>query len=169
MAFEYIELHNVKIINPWKNFKGKVSEYNEKGERTYDILIDADMAAELRERGINVKVHPNRDPDSDPAYSIKAVVSFHPVTPDEIARICNGRKKILHEDTIASLDAEDIDHIDVKLSVYNWTRNGRSGKKLYTTKLYAHVNEVKDSFSATYDDMPIMGIESAGDDEECPF
>lgn len=172
MAREYIDLHNVKV--KWPNFSGQKSTFNPNGHRTFNIILDEQVANDLRDRGLNIKTHLNSSGE-DPLYTLQATISFSPYPPDEVYRIIPKGKIRLTEETIGALDHEDIDHIDVKLALSRWEMGNNSGIKPYVSKMAVWVNE--DRFADSYRDIPEIGgviadtsaYDDGVDDGEMPF
>lgn len=163
MARDFVQLNNVKLI--WTNFAGNVSQYNMKGNRTFNIVLDEDNANMLRDRGLNIKVHPSKNPEDPPIYTLQCFVSFSPYPPEELYRIVPRGKIRLNEETIGNLDHEDIDFANVKLNLSHWTMpDGRIGIKPYVNKIAVWVNE--DSFADSYRDIPDIGGPSVFDDND---
>jgi len=168
MARDFIELNGVKII--WPNFSGIPSQYNSKGNRTFNVVLNEQVAHDLEMRGLNVKRHESKDPDGEPIWTLQCFVSFTPYPPDELYRIIPRGKMRMNEDTIGNLDHEDIEKANVKLNLSHWKMQGREGIKPYVNKMAVWVNE--DSFADSYRDIPEIGNGPAfgGDEEEAlPF
>ena len=154
MARDFEELNNVRLI--WTNFAGNVSQFNMKGNRVFNVVLDEDDAERLLAKGLNVKVHPSKNPDEPPIRTLQCFVSFSPYPPEDLYRITSNGKIRLNEDTIGNLDHEDINHANVKLNLSHWTMpDGRTGIKPYVNKLAVWVNE--DHFADSYSNIPDIG------------
>lgn len=157
-----IKIENAKIF--FKNFQGKGSDYNAKGNRNFCLAIDEDMADELKDEGWNVKHRPPRkdDPDKFEQPYIKVNVKYGDYPP-RIILINERGKKHLDEDTVGMLDWTRIKNCDVVVRPYNYpAMNGRrAGVSAYLKALYVTIDE--DDLERKYSDIPDL------DEEELPF
>lgn len=158
-----IKIEGARLI--FRNFKGEASDYNAKGNRNFGVLLDDDLAKDLKDDGWNVKHLKPRDDDPDryaqPWLSVK--VKFGKIPP--IAVLINSRgRKNLTEDTIEQLDWTSIENCDLVIRPYNYPEtNGRpAGVSAYLKAIYVTIQE--DEFAGKYADIP-----SLDDEEELPF
>ena len=146
-------IENAKVI--FRNFRGEERQYNDKGDRNFNLVLDAAAADALSEQGYNVRVRPPRDEDGDPQYLLPVSVSYKN-RPPKIVLVTSRNKTLLDEDTVGELDYVDIANIDLTIRAYNWTMgNGRSGVKAYLNSMYVTLDE--DEFDEKYADIPYNG------------
>lgn len=156
-----IRISDARLI--FKNFQGKKTEYNDEGNRNFGVLLDDDLAEQLKEDGWRVKYRPPREDDPDqyeqPWLSIK--VRFNPYPP--IAVLINSRgKKKLTEETIDQLDWSRIVNCDLIIRPYNYPAiKGRpAGVSAYLKAIYVTISE--DEFEEKYAGIPYLD----GEDED---
>lgn len=153
-----------------RNFTGKEGKFNAAGDRNFNVWIDPDLARKLEADGWNIKTYiPRSDPEAEPRPFLKVSVSYR-VFPPKIYRVgSNGKRVPLDEDSVGTLDWEEIKNIRLIIRPYNWEVNGRSGIKAYVKTLYAEIEE--DPFEKEYEekeDAPFLDMPS-GTNEEVPF
>lgn len=156
-----IRISGARLI--FKNFQGKKTEYNDEGNRNFGVLLDDDLAEQLKADGWKVKYRPPREDDPDqyeqPWLSVK--VRFNPYPP--IAVLINSRgKKKLTEETIDQLDWSRIVNCDLIIRPYNYPAiKGRpAGVSAYLKAIYVTISE--DEFEEKYASIPYLD----GEDED---
>ena len=153
-----------------RNFAGKEGKFNAAGDRNFNVWLDPDLAERLKADGWNIKNYiPRSDPDAEPRPFIKVSVSYRNVPP-KIYRVNSNNKRVaLDEDTVGTLDWEEINNVRLVIRPYSWEVNGRSGIKAYLKTLYAEIEE--DPFEKRYqaDEEPPFLAMPDGDDETVPF
>lgn len=164
-----LNIENAKLI--FRNFSGKETDYNKKGDRNFAVIInDADMAECLLNDGWNVKPLKPRDEDDEPRWQIPVSVSFK-VAPPKVWLVKNGNTKsktLLKEDNINVLDFADIDNADIIINPYHWEVNGKSGIKAYLKTAYVTIQT--DAFESKYSDAEECGVyEEAPSEDDLPF
>ena len=152
-----ISVENARII--FRNFAGKESRYNPKGKRNFCLIIDNDVAENLKDIGWNIKYLNPRDPDELPQAYLQVAVAFENFPP-KIWLVSGGKKTELDEDSVSVLDYAEIENIDIIVRPYTWDLNGRTGIKAYVKNMYVTVAE--NEFEKKY-----RNLEE--DDEDVPF
>lgn len=154
-----ISIENARIL--FRNFAGKESKFNAKGKRNFCLLLDNDVAEELKDVGWNVKYLNPRDPEDPPQAYIQVAVAFDNFPPN-IWMITGNKKTKLDEDTVSALDYAEIENIDIIVRPYTWEVNGKGGIKAYVKNMYVTI--VENEFEKKY-----QGFEDEGEDDELPF
>lgn len=145
-----ISFEDARII--FRNFRGEERQFNDAGNRNFNLVLDAEQAEELREQGFNVRVRPPRDEDGEPQYLLAVAVSYKN-RPPKIVLVTRHNKTLLDEETVGEIDYMEIEHIDMSIRAYHWQlQNGRSGVKAYLNSMYITIAE--DEFDEKYADLP---------------
>ena len=58
-----------RILFP--NFSGDEQDYNQAGKRNFRLLLTADLAEEMKSRGVYIRERPPREDDDEPQYLMK--------------------------------------------------------------------------------------------------
>lgn len=152
-----ISVENARII--FRNFAGKPSKFNAEGKRNFCLLLDNDVAEDLKDIGWNIKYLNPRDPDEEPQAYLQVSVAFDNFPPN-IWLVSGGKKTKLNEDTVSILDYAEIENVDIIVRPYTWEVNGKGGIKAYVKNMYITI--VENEFEKKYRDLE-------DDDEDCPF
>lgn len=148
-----ITIENARLI--LKDFSGERNRFS--NDRTFGVVLEPEIAEELRNDGWPVKTFAPRDEEYDePLEWIKVKVVFGKVPP-KIVLISGNRKKILEEDSVSILDWVSIEKADLIIRPYNYDFGGKTGTKAYLNSLY--VTKREDTLEDKYADIP----------EEMPF
>ena len=133
-----ISVENARII--FRNFAGKESKFNAKGKRNFCLVLDNDVAEDLKDIGWNIKYLSPRDPDDVQQAYLQVAVAFDNFPP-KIWLITGGKKTELNEETVSVLDYAEIENVDVIVRPYIWEVNGKSGVKAYVKNMYVTIAE----------------------------
>jgi hypothetical protein len=142
-------LEDAKII--FRNFGGNPTQFNTEGKRDFCVLLDEELANELKSEGWNIRYSKQRDQDETPQAYMNVAVSYANYAPT-ITLITKHNKTVLHEQDLGVLDFAEIDKIDLIIRPYSWQVNGNEGIKAYLKSAYITIEE--DEFSDKYRDIP---------------
>ena len=151
-----ISVENARII--FRNFAGKESKFNARGKRNFCLVLDNDVAEDLKDIGWNIKYLSPRDPDDAPQAYLQVAVAFDNFPP-KIWLIAGNKKTELNEETVAALDYAEFENVDIIVRPYVWEVNGKSGVKAYVKSMYVTI--VENEFEKKYRN---LDEEDAGDD-----
>ena len=154
-----LEIENARII--FRNFEGKPSQFNAKGDRNFCVILDIDKetADIFKADGWNIKQLRPREEGEEPEFYMQVKVNFNG-RPPKVVKIKRGKPIELDEDSVSNLDDADIEHVDLIINPYQWNVNGKSGIKAYLKSGYFTIAE--DRFESKY-----YGAEET--DEEVPW
>lgn len=143
-----ITIEDAHII--FRNFKGEGSEYNNPGNRNFAVLLDSDVAADLKSIGWNVKYLRPREDDDEPQAYLPVKVKFGRIPPKIVMVNSRSRTQVdLDEDSVSCLDFAEFETIDLIIRPYQWERQGKSGISAYLKTGYFTIME--DPFAHKYD------------------
>jgi len=145
MAYENIT--NIKVAGAkikFKNFEGRVTEYNKNGNREFSLVLDEEDALNLQEIGWKVK--PKELRDGSIQYLLPVEASFKKV-PNikqmKVVQVTSKNQTILNEETIGNLDYADILNIDLTIRPYCWGPvQGKYGVKAFLQEMWVTIYEV---------------------------
>lgn len=144
-----IRIENADIH--FKNFSGAEGQFNPAGRRNFCVFFDDVQADELARAGWNIRTLNPRDEGDPPQPYMQVAVSFSNVPP-KVVLITSRGKTQLDEETINMLDFAKFRNVDIAISPYHWSVNGRSGVKAYLKTMYVTLEE--DEFESKYVDVP---------------
>lgn len=146
-----IKIEGARLI--FKNFQGKQTDFNAEGNRNFGVVLDEDLAEDLKADGWNVKRLKPRDDEEvgNPWLPVKVKYGDYP--PIAVLITSRGKTK-LDEDTIGQIDWTNIKTCDLIIRPYNYpSMQGRpAGVSAYLKSIYITVNE--DDLDAKYADIP---------------
>jgi len=134
----------------YRNFKGEKSKYNKNGIRTFSVILEDNLADQLRSDGWNVKFLQPRE-EGDPARPYLDVKVVYGSMPPKVVIISpsTGRKTYIGEDEMAMFDWSIFEKVDIAIRPYNWGPiGGEYGVAAYLKTMYATIEE--DEFEADY-------------------
>lgn len=133
----------------YRNFRGEARQYNNAGDRNFNLVLTEEQAEEFINAGFRVRVKPPRDGFEEPLRTMTVKVGYK-YRPPRVVIIDGHKKRELDEDTIDELDYMDIDRIDMTIRPYYWSRpNGDSGVTAYLNSMF--VTLVEDPYAEKYD------------------
>lgn len=143
-----IVIEDAHII--FRNFSGKTSQFNPAGKRSFALILTQEEADRFSKEGWNVKYLKPREPGDDPTPYINVNVKFSKDYPSRDPKIytISGRKRTsITEETVGTLDYAEIETVDLVVSPYRWTMNGKEGITAYLKEMYI---TVEDYFGSKY-------------------
>lgn len=142
-------LEDASII--FRNFSGQPSQFNPEGKRNFCVLLDTDLANQLKEKGWNIRWSEGRGEDDERQAYVQVSVSFDNYPPT-IMLVTSKNKSLMKMEDVGILDWAEIKHIDLIIRPYSWEVNGNSGIKAYLKSMYVTIEE--DEFSEKYSEVP---------------
>jgi hypothetical protein len=134
-----VTIEGVQLLFP--NFSGKETQYNDAGNRNFNIILTPEMADDLSQRGFNVKERPGREEGDPSQFTLQIKVNFQN-RPPRIVMITSSGRTNLNEHSVEVLDWADIQYADLIISPYHWEGfGGKSGVTAYLQSLYATIEE----------------------------
>lgn len=154
----YIEDKDIEAII-FRNFAGKPDKYHKQGTMpNFWLVLSPEKALELSDLGLNVREKLDRD--GEPEYRIQIFARFDNFPPT-IIKVCGKNHIKLDEDTIDTLDYDEIEKIDLAISPYHYKTEDREGVKAYLNKGY---------FTIAQDKLDMMYQDDEDDEEyDMPF
>jgi hypothetical protein len=148
-------LDDVRLI--YRNFTGAARQFNEKGKRNFNVILDPEMAEAMEKDGWNVKWQEPWEEGDPKLPLLKVHVRYRaqdgrPLRPPKIVLITSAGKTTLTEEMISLLDWAEITKVD--LSVNPWEYE--PGKlAAYLRSIYVTIQE--DELELRYRDVPETG------------
>lgn len=151
-----LQIDNAHIA--FKNFEGRETQYNRKGDRNFSLIIpDQEVCDALMEdkneygKGWNVKIKPPREEGDEPFMHMKVKVKFNGRGP--IVYLVSGKNRVqLNEDTIGRLDDIRIDHVNLDIRPYDDVLPSGAFRAAYLQSMEVHQDLSFDRFAARYDE-----------------
>ena len=141
----------------FKNFSGRVDNYNRDGKRYFNVYIDdPEIAQQMNEDGWRIRVRQPRNEGEVARNYIKVFVSYRFGNPDIIRRV-NGVDYALGEDQVGILDGDIITSALVQFHPASKDKSPDGLYSAYLDKMVAFVEE--DEFDKKYRE--IIGGEDA--------
>lgn len=104
--------------------------------RELTVCLDRELAEELLEEGLPVKVKPPRTEDEDEQFRLKVAVRMESKFPPTVYLVQGRLKTLLNKDTIGLLDKLRPLKIDLRFRYYNWELAGKTGVKAALDTMY---------------------------------
>ena len=149
-------MEDARIV--FRNFAGAEGMYNREGDRNFCVLLEEDLAEEMRQDGWNVKRLKAREGEELGTAYIQVSVGFKGRPPRMVMITSRGRIELGEEECVL-LDWADIDKVDLIIRPYHWNVNGRTGVKAYLKSIFVVIHE--DYLELKYSDVPVAQLESA--------
>lgn len=128
-----LQIDDARLIH--RNFEGRESQYNRKGDRNFSIAIyDEELAKRLVDEGWNVKIKPGRDEGEAPRMHLPVKIKFNDRGPNVYLQSGRSQRR-LDENSISCLDYVDILEANLDVRPYNWDINGKQGRTAYLQSL----------------------------------
>ena len=133
-----IKIENAKIM--FRDFAGKVDEYNPTGKRSFCVILDEDMAQQFQDDGFNIKVTKPKNADYFPVKYLKVNVSYKVSAP--LVRCYFGNKyRDYSENTLMAIDHMNFENVDLVLSVSRGMYLGKPYTTAYLSEFHGVVKE----------------------------
>lgn len=151
----------------FKNFAGKKTAYNDKGNRNFALSIPTrEMADALVRDGWNVKIKDGVNPEDEPRMHLPVKIKFGRSGPNIYLTSGKNRRQ-LTEDEVEILDRISIARVDLDIRPYDWvtqegTKNEKRGRAAYLQNMYVEQNI--DRFAQRFAEE-----EAPDDEDELPF
>lgn len=148
-----IEDKDIKEVR-FRNLSGAPGMYDRGGSPNFWIVLNDDKAKELEDLDIegqrlNIRWKANADQDLEPRLQLFARYDNFP---PQIYKVTSKGVTLLDQDSVGSLDYDEIMHLDLEINPYHWKRpNGEEGIKAYIKTAYFTIAE--DSFFDKYSDL----------------
>ncbi len=140
-----ITIRNAKLI--YRNFSGTAKQFNAKGLRNFNVVLDGESAKMLERDGWNIKWDKPQEDGDSPRARLKVAVRFDNYPP-RIWLITAGGKTLLDEDTVTVLDDAELETVDLVLTASTGEMDGKPYVKAYLSKMFATLSE--DDLEAKY-------------------
>lgn len=157
-----ITVEGARII--FRNFGGAEGPYNGPGERSFGLVLPADLAVQMLNDGWNVKYLQPREEGDEPQPWLPVKVSYK-IRPPRVVMVThrgNPPKPVrvtLPEDLVDMVDYADIANVDVIVNPSIWNFNGKSGVKAYLQTMFVTIQQ--DELEKKYADVEEIGFNGA--------
>ncbi len=145
-------IEDAKIL--FTNFAGSPTRYNsEGGKREFSVALPLNLVEDLEKDGWNVKYRKNADGEYDPERPYLGVKVSYKFRAPAIWLITGGRKQLMTEDTVGTLDNITIKTADVVIHPSVYDVRGQQGISAYVKELYVVMDDESASFASKYADL----------------
>lgn len=159
---------DAKII--WRNFEGRATDFNNKGDRNFNIVINPDDVDTMREDGWNIKERPPKREGDDMLYHLKVKVQYDSPYPPNVWLVTSGHKTKLNANNVKLVDTARIKRVDVTIRPYVYPpkpNRPEGGVTAYLKTMYITLQE--DILDEMYANIPDTSFVNSVSDEELPF
>ena len=145
-------IEDAKIL--FTNFAGSPTRYNsEGGKREFSVALPLNLVEDLERDGWNVKFRKNADGEFDPERPYLGVKVSYKFKAPAIWLVAAGRKQLMSEDTVGTLDNITIKTADVVIHPSVYDVRGQQGISAYVKELYVVMDDESASFASKYADL----------------
>lgn len=145
-------IEDAKLL--FTNFAGSPTRYNsEGGKREFSVALPLNLVEDLENDGWNVKYRKNADGEFDPERPYLGVKVSYKFRAPAIWLITGGRKQLMTEDTVGTLDNITIKTADVVIHPSVYDVRGQQGISAYVKELYVVMDDESASFASKYADL----------------
>lgn len=145
-------IEDAKLL--FTNFAGSPTRYNsEGGKREFSVALPLNLVEDLEKDGWNVKYRKNADGEFDPERPYLGVKVSYKFRAPAIWLIAGGRKQLMTEDTVGTLDNITIKTADVVIHPSVYEVRGQQGISAYVKELYVVMDDESASFASKYADL----------------
>lgn len=145
-------IEDAKIL--FTNFAGSPTRYNsEGGKREFSVALPLNLVEDLEKDGWNVKYRKDADGEFDPERPYLGVKVSYKFKAPAIWLITGGRKQLMSEDTVGTLDNITIKTADVVIHPSVYDVRGQQGISAYVKELYVVMDDESASFASKYADL----------------
>lgn len=145
-------IEDAKLL--FTNFAGSPTRYNnEGGKREFSVALPLNLVEDLERDGWNVKYRKNADGEFDPERPYLGVKVSYKFRAPAIWLIAGGRKQLMTEDTVGTLDNITIKTADVVIHPSVYDVRGQQGISAYVKELYVVMDDESVSFASKYADL----------------
>lgn len=123
----------------YKNFSGAATKFKGEGSRSFNVILNKDVADKMVLDGWNVKCNVP-EPGEEFFCHIKVTVGYK-YKPPKIVVITEGARTPLTEETVGMLDWADIKKVDLIAREYRWEVGGESGISAYLKSMFVTIEE----------------------------
>lgn len=142
-------IEDAKIL--FTNFAGSPTRYNsEGGKREFSVALPLNLVEDLEKDGWNVKFRKNADGELDPERPYLGVKVSYKFRAPAIWLITGGRKQLLSEESVGTLDNITIKTADVVIHPSVYDIRGQQGISAYVKELYVVMDDESASFASKY-------------------
>lgn len=145
-------IEDAKLL--FTNFAGSPTRYNsEGGKREFSVALPLNLVEDLERDGWNVKFRKNADGEFDPERPYLGVKVSYKFKAPAIWLVAAGRKQLMSEDTVGTLDNITIKTADVVIHPSVYDIHGQQGISAYVKELYVVMDDESASFASKYADL----------------
>lgn len=145
-------IEDAKLL--FTNFAGSPTRYNsEGGKREFSVALPLNLVEDLEKDGWNVKYRKNADGEFDPERPYLGVKVSYKFRAPAIWLIAGGRKQLMTQDTVGTLDNITIKTADVVIHPSVYDVRGQQGISAYVKELYVVMDDESASFASKYADL----------------